>query len=77
MMITMENVRSVTYANLEPWLGNIIDLTMADGSHRIGLLEKVDNEWAHFSPGRGKPALADGGKVAFAGAVSIVRASRN
>jgi len=73
----MENTHPMTYANLEPWLGNIIALTLSDGSLRIGLLEKVDAEWAKLSPGRGKPALPDGGMVRISGAVSIVRASRN
>jgi hypothetical protein len=73
----MENTRPVTYANLEPWLWNVIDLTLSDGSHRIGLLEKVDAEWAKLNPGRGNPALPSGGMVSIAGTASIVRASRN
>jgi hypothetical protein len=73
----MQNAHPMTSAYLEPWTGNIIDLTLADGTHRIGLLEKVDAEWAHLNPGRGKPALPDGGKVLISGAVSIIRASRN
>jgi hypothetical protein len=64
-------------ASLLPWLGNIIDLTLSDGTHRIGLLQKVDGEWAQLSPGRGNPPIIDGGKVRISDAVSIVRASRN
>ena len=67
----------MTSANLEPWTGNIIDVTLTDGTHRVGLLDRVDAEWAYLSPGRGKPALPDRGMVSIAGAVTIVRASRN
>lgn len=73
----MKDAREMTRAHLEPWTGNIVDLTLSDGTHRIGLLEKVDAQWAQLNPGRGKPALPDGGKVRIAGTVSIVRASRN
>jgi hypothetical protein len=64
-------------ANLEPWLGNIVDLTLSDGTHRIGLLRSVDGPFAHLKAGRGKPAVLDGGKVRIADAVSIVRGGRN
>lgn len=67
----------MTYAYLEPWIGNVIAITMDDGSQRIGLLESVDREFAKLDAGRGKPALPDGGMVRMAGAVSLVRASRN
>jgi hypothetical protein len=73
----MENVRVMNNASLEPWIGNIIDLTLSDGTHRVGLLQKVDDQWAQLNAGRGKPALLDGGKVRISDAVSIVRASRN
>ena len=73
----MEHTHPMTYAYLEPWIGNAIDLTLSDGSHCIGLLEKVDAEWATLNAGRGKTALPDGGKVLIAGAVSFARASRN
>jgi len=73
----MENMRVMNDASLEPWLGNIIDLTLSDGTHRIGLLQKVDHEWAQLSAGRGNPTIVDGGKVRISDAVSIVRASRN
>lgn len=70
-------MRAMNDASLEPWLGNAIDLTLSDGTHRIGLLQKVDGQWAQLSAGRGMPALLDGGKVRIADAVAIVRASRN
>jgi hypothetical protein len=73
----MENMRVMSGASLEPWLANIIDLTLSDGTHRVGLLQKIDGPWAQLSAGRGKPALVDGGKVRISDAVSIVRASRN
>jgi hypothetical protein len=73
----MENVRAMNDASLEPWIGNIIDLTLSDGTHRVGLLQKVDDQWAQLNAGRGNRALIDGGKVRISDAVSIVRASRN
>lgn len=74
----MNNIRVMNDASLLPWVGNIIDLTLSDGTHRIGLLQKVDDEWAQLSAGRGRnAALVDGGKVRISDAVSIVRASRN
>jgi hypothetical protein len=70
----MENVRVISEATLEPWIGNIIDLTLSDGTHRVGLLQKVDGQWAQLNAGRSMPAILDGGKVRIADAVSIVRA---
>ena len=77
MTRTMENTRGMNAALLEPWTGNAIDLTLSDGTHRIGLLQKVDGQWAQLSAGRGMPALLDGGKVLISDAISIIRASRN
>jgi hypothetical protein len=73
----MENTHTISNASLEPWIGNAIDLTLSDGTHRIGLLQKVDGEWAQMSAGRGLPVLLDGGKVRISDTVSLVRASRN
>ena len=67
----------MTSDHLVLWTGNTIDITLADGTHRIGLLEKVDAEWAYLRPAQGKAALPERGMVSVAGAVSIVRASRN
>lgn len=73
----MNSEHAFNYANLDPWIGNVIDLTLADGTHRIGLLRKVDAQWAQLDAGRGNPALLDAGKVLISDAVSVVRASRN
>jgi len=73
----MEHMRVMSGSSLEPWLGNIIDLTLADGTHRIGLLQKIDGEWAQLSSGRGEPSIQDGGKVRISDAISIIRGSRN
>jgi len=73
----MENMRVMSNASLEPWIGNAIDLTLSDGTHRIGLLQRVDGKWAQLSAGRGMPAILDGGKVLISDMISIVRASRN
>lgn len=73
----MENTRVMQGASLEPWLGHIVDLTLSDGTHRIGLLQEIDGPWAQLSAGRGNPPILDGGKVRISDAVSIVRASRN
>jgi hypothetical protein len=77
MQPDMENTRTMSYATLEPWLGNAIDLTMSDGTHRIGLLQKVDAQWAQLTAGRGLPVILDGGKVLISDMISIVRAARN
>jgi hypothetical protein len=73
----MEHTHKMSNASLEPWIGNAIDLTLSDGTHRIGLLQKVDGQWAQLSAGRGLPALLDGGKVLISDTISIVRAARN
>jgi hypothetical protein len=73
----MQNTRVMNGASLEPWLGNIIDLTLSDGTHRIGLLQKIDGQWAQLSAGRGNPPVIDGGRVLISDAVSLVRGSRN
>ena len=77
MTPTMDTMRGMNAALLEPWTGNAIDLTLSDGTHRVGLLLNVDGQWAQLSAGRGMPALLDGGKVLISDAVSIVRATRN
>lgn len=66
----------MTDTHLEPWIGTTIDLTLSDGTHRIGLLQKVDGQWAQLNAERRKPALLDGGKVRISDTVSIVRVSR-
>jgi hypothetical protein len=73
----MTNTKSITAENLEPWNGNIVDLTMLDGTHRTGLLQRVDSEWVRLKiPGAPKSA-ADDGLVRISLAASISRAARN
>jgi hypothetical protein len=71
----MMQTKSITAENLEPWNGNIVDLTMLDGTHRTGLLQRVDAEWVRLkNPG---PKTADDGLVRISLAASISRAARN
>jgi hypothetical protein len=67
----------LTDEHLEPWNGNIVDLTMADGSHRTGLLQRIDRTTVRLRPVPGAPAVPDGGIVRIADATSVARASRN
>ena len=60
---TMQNAHPLTAGNLEPWTGNIIDLTLSDGTHRIGLLEKVDGLYVQLRSGAEAQPLPEGGKV--------------
>lgn len=66
--------RSLTAEHLEPWNGNIVDLTMLDGSHQIGLLQRVDNAWIRLSA---TPALPNRGLLEIANMTAISRGSRN
>jgi hypothetical protein len=71
----MMQTKSITAENLEPWNGNIVDLTMLDGTHRTGLLQRVDAEWVRLkNPG---VKTADDGLVRISLAASISRAARN
>ena len=47
---------ALTAEHLDPWNGNIVDLTMLDGTHRIGLLQRVDRNWVRLKTGRGEPS---------------------
>jgi hypothetical protein len=69
--------RSLTAEHFEPWRGNIIDVTMVDGSHRIGLLEKVEDRYARLRAVGSLLALPDGGAIRLADTMTIERASRN
>ena len=40
----------LTDAHLEPWLANVVDVTMRDGSHRIGLLQRIERGVATLRP---------------------------
>ena len=73
----MERLHVMNGSSLEPWLSNIIDLTLSDGTHRVGLLQKIDGEWAQLTTGRGMPPILDGGRVRISDAVSIIRGARN
>jgi hypothetical protein len=68
--------RSLTAAHLEPWRGNIIDVTMIDGSHRIGLLDRMEEGVARLRAVAGFKN-PDGGSFRIADAMRLQRASRN
>jgi hypothetical protein len=73
----MTNSKPLTAENLEPWNGNIVDLTMLDGTHRTGLLQRIDAEWVRLkTPGAPKSAAADE-LVQISLAASISRFARN
>ena len=69
--------RSLTAAHLEPWKGNIIDVTMLDGSHKIGLLERTEAGTARLRSVGGTNDRVTFGVIQIADAMSIQRASRN
>jgi hypothetical protein len=73
----MNSTSPLTAEHLEPWNGNVVDLTMLDGTHRIGLLQRVDAQFVRLTVGHGKAKLPDKGMVQIDQAASIVRASRN
>ena len=71
----MSNAKSITAEHLEPWNGNLVDLTMLDGTHRTGLLQRVDSEWVRIkAPGAAK---GDDNLVRISLAASVARAGRN
>jgi hypothetical protein len=69
--------RPLTAEHLEPWNGNVVDVTMADGSHRIGLLDRIDQESVHLRASAGVARLPNDGVIRIADAIAINRASRN
>jgi hypothetical protein len=69
--------RSLTPAHLEPWRGNIIDVTMRDGSHRIGLLERMEAGTASLRTIGAVNDRPSVGVISIADAISVERASRN
>ncbi len=71
------NARTLTDEHFEPWNGNIVDVTMHDGTHRTGLLARVDQTWIRLKPARDGVKPADDGLVRIADTASIARASRN
>jgi hypothetical protein len=73
----MDSLSPLTAEHLEPWNGNVVDLTMIDGTHRVGLLQRVNAEFVRLKVGHGAAKLPDNGMVQIDQATSIVRASRN
>jgi hypothetical protein len=73
----MTNTKTITAENLEPWNGNIVDLTMHDGSHRLGLLQRIDTEWVRLKSFGSTKVAPDDGLVRIADARSIARGARN
>jgi len=73
----MDVMPALTAEHLEPWNGNIVDLTMIDGTHRIGLLQRVDRNWVRLKTGRGEPNLPNGGLIQIDQTTVVARAWRN
>jgi hypothetical protein len=66
--------RSLRAEHLEPWNGNIVQMTMRDGTRQVGLLQRVDENWVRL---KAIPALPNGGLIEIALATAVSRASRN
>jgi hypothetical protein len=66
--------RPLSVEHLEPWNGNIVQVTMIDGSRQVGLLQRVDSNWVRL---KAIPALPNGGLVEIALTTAVSRASRN
>lgn len=69
--------RPLTAAHFEPWRGNIIDVTMMDGSHFVGLLERMENDTASVRTIRGVNESRQVRVLQIGESVAIERASRN
>lgn len=77
MVARMNTDAHLSVEHFDPWNGNIVDLTMTDGSHRTGLLQRVDSEWVRLKAPRDAAKLPDDGLVRIADSVSIARGARN
>jgi hypothetical protein len=66
--------RPLSVEHLEPWNGNIVQVTMIDGSRQVGLLQRVDSNWVRL---KAIPALPNGGLIEIALTTAVSRASRN
>jgi hypothetical protein len=73
----MNSTRSLTAEHLEPWNGNIVDVTMADGSHLTGLLQRVDDDWVRLGANDGSKTRPGTGLVRISETVKVGRAERN
>ena len=73
----MSTTRTLTAEHLEPWNGNIVDMTMLDGSHLTGLLQRVDADWVRLRAFDGSKPRTGDGLVRISEAVKIERAARN
>jgi hypothetical protein len=69
--------KALTAAHFEPWKGNIIDVTMLDGSHKIGLLERTEAGTARLRSVGGTNDRVTFGVIQIAEAMTVQRASRN
>jgi hypothetical protein len=74
---TQPHRNSLTSEHLEPWRENIVDLTLQDGTHRIGLLTQIDKGNVILRAARGNVALPDGGIIRIVDPVEVKRAPRN
>lgn len=67
----------MTADHLEPWNGNIVDLTMQDGTHRVGLLARIDRKSVRLSPVAAAESVPAEKIIKIADTVSVHRACRN
>jgi hypothetical protein len=68
--------RPLTAAHLEPWRGTVVDLTMADGTHRIGRVESIERGSVQLRGPADSDELPGDGLVRLAEAVTVGRAPR-
>jgi hypothetical protein len=74
--VTQSRRPSLTREHLEPWTANSIDLTLMDGSHRVGVLKSIDKGNLHLQVARGAEALPDGGIIRIVDTFQVKRAAR-
>jgi hypothetical protein len=67
--------QSLRAEHLEPWKHNVVDLTLTNGSHRVGLLKQIEKGNVHLQAARGSAALPDGGIIRIVDTISIKRAA--
>jgi len=66
--------RSLTAGHLEPWRENTVELTLTDGTHRVGLLKRIENGTVQLQAARGAAALPDGCVIRIHDTIAIKRA---
>lgn len=67
----------LTAEHFEPWRDTFVDLTLSDGSHRVGLLKQIAKGDVHLRAARGNTPLPDGGVIRIVDTVEIRRGAVN